>query len=143
MNETLIFWLCILVGSVGISVAAGIIWFGRSLFLRQVDYLFPDHPMWHEFFDMSLKDRYSREDIPRHLAEGYSEYLRRRNEFWVATGQVVLAVLLVTILSILLLADVISPEAGLPILSGVSGFVIAKGVSGSKAANIPQHRREG
>jgi len=82
-------------------------------------------------------------DIPRYLAESYSEYLQRRNEFWNTYGQVLIAVLIVTVLAILLLAKAISPEAGLPILSGVSGFAIAKGVSGAKTISVPQERMRG
>lgn len=83
------------------------------------------------------------DNIPRHLAESYAAFLQRRNEFWTAYGQVLLAVLIVTILAILLLTKAISAEAGLPIPSGVSGFAIAKGVSSARTVNVPQERMRG
>jgi len=80
-------------------------------------------------------------DVPGHLAESYAEYLQRRNEFWTAYGQVLLAVLIVTVLAILLLTKAISAEAGLPILSGISGFAIAKGVSSARMINVPKEQK--
>lgn len=143
LNETLLFWLCILVGVVGLAVVSAIIWFGRNLIAFQVEGRLLDHPMWHDFLHRHLKERFPHDDIPRYMIEGYSEYLQRRNEFWTTYGQVLIAVLIVTILSILLLTSVISAEAGLPILSGISGFAIAKGVSGSKTISIPPGPRQG
>jgi hypothetical protein len=64
------------------------------------------------------------------LSNWHQTYLEKRNDFWEHYGQVALAVLIVVVLAVLLLAKVISAEAGLPILSAVAGFAIAK-TSGS------------
>ncbi|MCK4631742.1 MAG: hypothetical protein KAT79_00660 [candidate division Zixibacteria bacterium] len=143
MNETLLFWLCILVGMVGLAVVTAIIWFGRNLIAFRVENSLFDHPIWHELAHRDRKMGRYGDDLPRHVLEGYSEYLQRRNEFWTTYGQVLIAILIVTILSILLLTSVISAEAGLPILSGISGFAIAKGVAGSKTISIPQGSPQG
>ncbi len=86
---------------------------------------------WDHLFHRIEKDRSWHElrILARHASDAYIESLQRRNEFWSVYGQVIIAVLIIVILSILLLTKTISPEAGLPILSGVSGFAIAKGVS--------------
>lgn len=49
----------------------------------------------------------------------------RRNDLWSSYGQLSVAVLVATLLTVLLLTRVISAEAGLPILSGISGFALA------------------
>ena len=79
--------------------------------------------------------------VPVVVPDSYTEYLQRRNEFWTAYGQVLLAVLIVIFLAILLITKTISAEAGLLILSGISGFVIVKGVSAAKSNTTPQPRR--
>lgn len=78
MNETLIFYLCILVGIVGLAVVSVIIWFGRNIFAFQVESRFLNHPMWHELLHRHLKEGFPHDDIPRQLTESYSEYLQRR-----------------------------------------------------------------
>jgi hypothetical protein len=140
MADSQILWLCILVGGVGVSIVGGILWFGFRL---HVSGRYLDDSLAKELFHLYLKGPPAYDDAPRHLAESYSEYLQRRNEFWNTYGQVLLAILIVTVLTILLLAGAISAEAGLPILSGVSGFAIAKGVSGAKTISIPQDRQRG
>ena len=73
----------------------------------------------------------------------YSEYLQRRNEYLTAYGQIILAIFIVIVLAILLLAEVISAEAGLPVLSGVSGFAIAKTASSGRViSDSPDNNRE-
>lgn len=143
MSESQMLWLCILVGAVGLAVVCGIVWFGHVILRLRIEGRFLDHPFLEELFHRWLKGPPPYEDIPRYLAESYSEYLQRRNEFWNTYGQVPIAVLIVTVLAILLLAKAISQEAGLPILSGVSGFAIAKGVSGAKTISVPQERMRG
>lgn len=143
MSETQLLWLCIIVSVVGLSVIAGIIWFGRILIRIQFESRVLGHPFWEELFHRSLKGQPPYDDIPRYISEGYSEYLQRRNEFWTTYGQVLIAVLIVIVLTILLLTRVISAEAGLPILSGVTGFAIAKGVSGGRTISIPREGPRG
>lgn len=134
MSET--FWISILIGIVCLGVVVGIIWFGKNILERK--YL--DHPVWDNMIFHCIEKQHPYNDIPRQIAESYADYLQRRNEFWTTYGQVILAIFIVAILSILLLMRVISAEAGLPILSGISGFAIAKGVSGSKTISIPQNK---
>ncbi len=122
----------------------GIIWFGFILSKNHFDKRFHDHPFWDEIIHQYMKnDPRSYDDIPRYIHDSYTEYLQRRNEFWTAFGQILIAVLIVIVLSILLMTKTISAEAGLPILSGISGFAIAKGVSAGKNLSIPQERQRG
>jgi hypothetical protein len=65
-----------------------------------------------------------------HLANANAEHLQRRNEFWATYVQTAAAVLIVIVIALLLLADKITADAALPILSAISGFVIAKSVAG-------------
>jgi hypothetical protein len=143
MSEGQVLWLCILLGMFGLAVVGGIVWFGHAIFRLRIAGRFFDHPFLEEIFHGWMKGAPPYDDLPRHLAESYCEYLQRRNEFWNTYGQVLLAILIVTVLAILLLAKAISAEAGLPILSGVSGFAIAKGVSGAKTISVPQDRMRG
>lgn len=143
MTESQLLWLCILVGVLSLAVVGGIVWFGFAIFRMRIAGQFFDYPFLNELFHRWMKGSPPYDDIPRHLAESYSEYLQRRNEFWNTYGQVLIAIFIVTVLTILLLTKAISAEAGLPILSGVSGFAIAKGVSGSKTISVPQERQRG
>jgi hypothetical protein len=140
-NETLI--LCLILAIFGLLVIGGVIWFGFVITRtsnRGVDFL--GHPMWDEIFHMWAKRGPGYYDeIPRLAHDSYTEYLQRRNEFWTAYGQVLLAILIVIVLAILLITKTISAEAGLPILSAISGFAIAKGVSAAKSGSTPQPRR--
>jgi hypothetical protein len=77
------------------------------------------------------------------LSDAYSDYLQRRNEFWTAYGQIIVAALIIVVLSILLITKTISAEAGLPILSGISGFAIAKGVAMGKTGSSGPDREQG
>src|SRR4029077_7179634 len=72
------------------------------------------------------------------VGSAYSEYLSRRNEFWVTYGQTTVAVLLLIVVTVLLLTRTINPDAGLPILSGIAGFAIAKTTGSSRGVSVPQ-----
>lgn len=144
MSETYIFWICIIIGIIGLIILVGLILFGiilmkRSLWHNENSFLYWERLL----FDWSNRDSNNRNrDIPQHLATAYTEYLQRRNEFWTTYGQIIIAVLIALVLTILLLKKTISAEAGLPILSGISGFAIAKSVSGSKSVNLLQDRNK-
>jgi hypothetical protein len=73
----------------------------------------------------------------------YADHLGRRNEFWVGYGQITVAVLLLTMVTVLLLTRTINPDAGLPILSGIAAFTIAKTTSGARSTNLPRTGNEG
>ena len=143
MGDSWTLWLCILVSLVGLAAILGIVWFGQLIFRIQLENRIFGHPFWEEILHCSLKGPPPYDDIPRYVSEGYSEFLQRRIEFWTTYGQVLIAVLIVILLTILLLSKAISAEAGLPILSGISGFAIAKGVSGTRTISIPQDRQRG
>jgi len=140
MSETKIFWICILFGGLGALVVAGIVYFGRYLFQRSM-LIWREHPFWFEMLQFWEKTGI-RPNLPRYMTDAHAEYLQRRNEFWTTYGQVLVAVLIIVILSILLLTKAISAEAGLPILSGVSGFAIAKGVAGGRSNSSGPDREQ-
>jgi hypothetical protein len=143
MNDSTIFYICIIVSVIGILSIIGIIYFG-VIILRNQLFKGLDHPsFWEEIVHRFPPTNQVRlDELPRHVVGAYQEYLERRNEFWATYGQVIIAVLIIIVLSILLLTKAISAEAGLPILSGISGFAIAKSVSGSKSINLPSDRQQ-
>ncbi|MFH0958593.1 MAG: hypothetical protein V1897_07800 [Pseudomonadota bacterium] len=143
MIDNFVFWACISVILIGFVVIACISWFGFILSRHRIDKRFPDHPFWYEMINQYMNKTSHYDDIPRYAHDTYTEYLQRRNEFWTTYGQVLIAVLIVIVISVLLMTKTISAEAGLPILSGVSGFAIAKGVSSGRNAGIPQDRQRG
>lgn len=135
--------LSILLVMLGLIVVGGIVWFGFVITRAEKDSKnFIHHPTWEDILHHWRKHspRYS-DEMPRLAHDSYTEYLQRRNEFWTAYGQVLLAILIVIVLAILLITKTISAEAGLPILSGISGFAIAKGVSAAKSSTGPMPRR--
>ena len=82
MTEGQVLWLCILLALLGLAVAGGIVWFGYAVFRLRIAGRFFEHPFCEEMFHRCLKGPPPYDDLPRHLAESFSEYLQRRNEFW-------------------------------------------------------------
>lgn len=78
---------------------------------------------------------HNRPPDPSVLSNVIDEYLIRRNEFWTLSGQFILSVFVIVCITILLLAKVITAEAGLPILSGVGGFAIGKGIQAGRSTS--------
>jgi len=143
MSNSLVFWLCIVVSVLGVVVTGGAAWFGYRMFHQK--FLLANNELFEMLhFHKHCQDYNSREIrmLTQQSAAVYAEYLQRRNEYWMSYGQVLLAILIVVILSILLLTKAISAEAGLPILSGISGFAIAKGVNNSGSLNLPTNDRQ-
>ena len=122
---------------------AALVYFGANLFghmlLRRFER--PDIPdiidILFKFMNPPNPTPAQYETLSRYFADAYNEYLQRRNEFWTLYGQIIIAVLIVIVLTILLLTRSITAEAGLPILSGVSGFAIAKRVSTGRSPTLP------
>ncbi|MCK5226254.1 MAG: hypothetical protein KAQ89_06010 [Planctomycetes bacterium] len=141
--ESLIFWVCIFVGAIGIVSILAIVVFGWLLFTRSLGILSKEysHPFW-EVLSHRHRSDYESRTLLRYLHESFSNFLERRNEFWTTYGQTLIAALIIITLTLLLLTKTISAEAGLPILSGISGFAIAKGVSPSKTTiESPEEKR--
>lgn len=134
MSEQHIVWLCVAVALVGIGAIGAIVFFGMFLFKNRKSPLFFDHPLSLDAIHY-LEKSGSRWNIPRFVSEAFSESLERRNEFWTAYGQLVVATLIIIVLTILLLTKTITAEAGLPILSAISGFAIAKGTASGRAGS--------
>ncbi|MBI5352674.1 MAG: hypothetical protein HZB50_08575 [Chloroflexi bacterium] len=109
-----IFSLSIAIGVFGILVILSTVWFAWRLTSRSY---FVEKQRLSEGID----------DDSRHALTEY--FNDSRITFWIAYGQIILAVLLIIVLAILILTKSISAEAGLPILSGISGFAIAKGAN--------------
>jgi hypothetical protein len=120
------FWLSLAVMAAG----GGAIWaafkFGKSLTDRELGYWFHEILLIHFDKNSSPADR---QQALQELSEIYRGYLRERNDFWDKYGQILVAVVIITLLTVLLLTKTISPESGLPILSGVGGYAIAKSSS--------------
>lgn len=135
MSDT--FWLCIVTAVLGLATVGAVLVFGWRVFLA----IFPGR--LYEYIDRVINFWQAtnlRPNLPKYFADSYGDYLQRRNEFWTAYGQVLVAVLLITLLTILLLTKTITAEAGLPILSAISGFAIAKGVSSGRSSTVGPDR---
>lgn len=134
MDTSTLLWLCGLIAVIGIAALIGIIYLAVYLFRENFARAFVDG---HHFM-ASWMDRIEkfggRFDFDRMIVDLNNEILARRNEFWTAYIQVIVALVIIIVLAILLLTKTISAEAGLPILSAISGFAIAKGVAGGKSA---------
>jgi hypothetical protein len=140
MSETTILWLCILVAVLGIAAMGGMVYFGQALSRRIKP---PDEEVWRAARELLYEPtspfplEAALATLYRTYGDAYAEFLQRRNEFWTTYAQVLIAAVIIVVLTILLLANAISPEAGLPILSGVAGFAIAKGGPIGRAAPPP------
>jgi hypothetical protein len=144
MSDAYVLSLCILIALLGAGGILGVMRFGRYLFDQSLDKFFPHPHFWeHIFHRMEKGGSYRDNFLARQLADTYSDFLQRRNEFWTAYGQTLLAILIIVVLAVLLLTKTISAEAGLPILSAVSGFAIAKGVAGGRTGSGPQEGPQG
>ena len=126
--------VCWLMSGIGLLALLGIVLFGVWILRRSFPRSLGEVP---DLFEFVLRhappSEQNLEQAARLVSEAHAEHLQRRNEFWTTYGQVVIAVLMVVVLSLLLLTKTISAEAGLPILSGISGFAIAKGVSAGRS----------
>ena len=71
------------------------------------------------------------------IKDGYSDYHQRFNEFWTTYGQVVIAILIITVISVLMLTKTVSAEAGLPILSAIASYAIAKNINAAAGIHFP------
>jgi hypothetical protein len=88
-------------------------------------------------FIQSQHGRYDPAYIAGLVKDLTEEKLHRENERQTLYGYVLLSLFVVISISLLLLARVISAEAGLPILSGVIGIAIGKGVApGRSSINV-------
>ena len=138
MADELLFELCLLTFVLSITLATGVAGLSYWLIWRRSPYR-----DGLRFFDTIVRmvarrdKRYYRSALLA-AAQDLADYRERRNELWTAFGQIMLSLFIVTVLTVLLLAKIIEPDAGLPILSGISGFAIAKTVSASK--NRPNSR---
>ena len=107
---------------------AGALYFGIRIYRESRSDL---QPHWDRALHIAL-DRAMDQDpntlfqYVQALSDIIADNGQRRNEFWTMSGQILLSVLVIAVLTVLLLTGSISAEAGLPILSGVSGFAIAK-----------------
>jgi len=140
MNESWLFLIVLIVSVIGLSGIVGVIIFSWKYFLLSREQYNVLREKQSKYLDRLIKSLSKEPEeklhliqhTGRYLSEFSSEYLERRNEFWVTYAQVVIALLVIVFLTILLLTKIISPEAGLPILSAVSGFAIAKVISGRR-----------
>jgi quinol-cytochrome oxidoreductase complex cytochrome b subunit len=129
-----------MVSVVGVVAISGIIYFGLYLFRSIRGGSVFDHPFLSRAFHL-WETSGIRPNLPKYLADSFSDFLERRNEFWTTYGQVIIAALVIIVLTLLLLTKTISAEAGLPILSGISGFAVAKGVSAGRSSSAgPEDR---
>ena len=130
------FWLSLAVIGVGAATVYAVFKFGRSLSDRELGRWFEGY--WALYFDKNRSPQ-ERQHVLQEFSDVYRDYLRERNDFWDKYGQILIAILIIVVLTVLLLTKTISPEAGLPILSGIGGFAIAKSTN---IANQNRPRRD-
>ncbi|QNN47468.1 hypothetical protein H9L17_04845 [Thermomonas brevis] len=124
MDTQAIFWIVLIVIAFGVIALLAIYKFGHSLFGRFFAREWPD------FF---MHYRHGPQPLPaRSVVDLITDFRERRNDFWLAYGQIVIALIIAVLLTVLLLTKTISAEAGLPILSAISGFAIAKGTTAAR-----------
>ena len=144
ISEQTIFALSIYTFALGAIAALLIILFGilllRLRLFRRWSGPEPTEILFREIRDLLMHQGPGSRDFSRisaWAAAVYSDHLARRNEFWVGYGQLTVAVLLLTMLTVLLLTKTINPDAGLPILSGIAGFTIAKSTGQNRSTPAP------
>lgn len=128
LNDTVLFTMAIVL--IGLVALVSIWWFGTKLaqspviqgeqLKRLIEFLEKSNSTKNPFWNLTNMN---------------ADHLQRRNEYWTTYVQTVAAVFIVIVIAVLLLAKVIEPDAGLPILSAISGFVIAKAVTGGRTGN--------
>jgi hypothetical protein len=151
LTPQITFTLSLYTFGLGALVAVLIIAFGLVLLRIRLRWWQkrPDEPLemfFHEFRHLLMNGNSPKDVTNLFLtwsASVYADHLGRRNEFWVGYGQITVAVLLLTMVTVLLLTKTINPDAGLPILSGIAGFTIAKTTSPSRGTNLPRTGNEG
>ena len=80
------------------------------------------------FVYVILKRTYNKEGFP--LRDSLMEiFYSKHNDIITLYGQLILAAFVVLCITILLLTDTISPEAGLPLLAALVAYVLGKGSS--------------
>lgn len=141
MDESRLYAICVMVGVIGVIAIIGIVFLGSYLFSQSLRRFYKESPFLLDLLHF-WKETGIRPNIPRYVSDSFAEFLQRRNEFWTTYVQVLVAALIIIVLTILLLTKSISPEAGLPILSGISGFAIAKGVSIGRTGGGSSDREE-
>jgi hypothetical protein len=124
MDSQTIFWIVLVVIVFGLIALWAIYKFGHSLFGRFFAREWPDFFMHYGPGPNQLP--------PRSVVDLITDFRERRNDFWLAYGQIVIALIIAVLLTVLLLTKTISAEAGLPILSAISGFAIAKGTTATR-----------
>ncbi|EPY4326553.1 hypothetical protein ACXDJA_000073 [Klebsiella variicola] len=130
------FWLSIVMGGIGVAVLFGIYMFGKEMYTKIILDLFSriQGLIHHNTISNDTSSSYEL----KVMADLFTKHCERRNEFWTIYGQIVIAIFIALILTVLLITKTISAEAGLPILSAISGFAIAKNSgSGKKSTSLP------
>lgn len=71
------------------------------------------------------------------ITNGFKAHLEKRNDFFSIYSQFAIATLIVTFLVVLLIMDVIEPDAGLPLIAAVVAYVLGRTNSSSASSSTP------
>ncbi len=137
MSDSLLFWLSVMTFALSLLLSGGVAWIGRRLMWWRFRHIHPDD-IEQLFIRLIEKDNYSHSEALHEISQELSDYRARRNEFWTTFGQILLSIFIATVITVLLLTKIIEPDAGLPILSGISGFAIAKTVNTAREGRGPR-----
>ena len=126
MNENQLYWLslfnlllCALL-CLGVSYLAFYIM--RWIRYRYLEPKYIDHLI----HDLAHEGRFSQREVLDYVTHNMSDYRERRNKFWTTFGQILLSIFIVSVLTVMMLAKIIEPDAGLPILSGYQALLLPK-----------------
>ena len=133
MDDQMILWIVLLVVAFGIIALWATYKFGHSLFGRFFAREWPDHFLY-KLGPGQLSQRA--------VVDLITDFRERRNDFWLSYGQILIALIIAVLLTVLLLTKTISAEAGLPILSAISGFAIAKSTTTSRSRSPDDNPRD-
>jgi len=129
MDDQMILWIVIIVVAFGLTSLWATCKFGHSLFGRFFAREWPDYRLSrHGPFEISQKA----------FVELVIDFRERRNDFWLSYGQIVIALIIAVLLTVLLLTKTVEADAGLPILSAISGFAIAKSTSAARSSGTDE-----
>jgi len=135
----------VFVGFLGVGIVIAIVLFDRFLIRHYLPRLGISNFLEEQLGEW-IRDARRRGVVPDQatIAGLAEQFLTKRNELGTIFGQYVLSAFVIVVVAILLLAQVITAEAGLPILTAVAGFAIGKASTGARSL-LPtsKQRQEG
>lgn len=116
---------------IALLALAAVFQFGRLLYRGVAPF-----EWWLDLFGRRLTGRPSSKWMAV-VTDGFKSFLEKRNDFFSIYSQFAIATLIVTFLVVLLIMEVIEPDAGLPLIAAVVAYVLGRTATSSPASNAP------